>query len=198
MKSIALDNKYYLCIRYTRAANRQPEAAVSAEQINSTYPILAYDPATAMYSPYPNAPLFYSALPHASAGQPVGLQPGLGVSGIPRMQATAIPGRPGFQQYALPTIAGIPQIGAAGVPLGIPGASSGMPATGAPGARTLSARGRFRPTGTNRTFAGRGYLNLGRGYASTSASELPVVGGELISQVCDDQSNQIHFHCIYV
>ena len=98
--------------------------------------------------------------------------------GIP-YAATTLPAIPSNPRYAVPSqlqTIGVPQIGAAGVPLGIPGATTGM--TGAQG-RGVSIRGRNR--GVVRGAATRSVLNLGRGYAA--ASEVSMIGGDL--QVCN-------------
>lgn len=92
-----------------------------------------------------------------------------------------MPTIPPNPRYTVPSplqTIGVPQIGAAGVPLGIPGANTG--ASGSQG-RGVSLRGRNR--GGNRAVGARNLLNLGRGYA---ASEVSMLSGDL--QVCNEQS----------
>jgi len=103
----------------------------------------------------------------------------------------ALPTLPPAARYTIPPsirggVAHIPnlnvaQIGSAGVPLGIPGATTGVAGAQARGA---ALRGRNRVPGA-RGVAGRNLLNIGRGYA-TASPEISLVGGDL--QVCNGQS----------
>ena len=107
-------------------------------------------------------PIYYGGIPYAAAALPT-------ISSNPR--------------YSVPSPLqpiGVPQIGAAGVPLGIPGATTGV--SGAQGGRGVSLRGRSR--GVARGVGARSVLNLGRGYA---ASEVSMLSGDL--QVCNEQSS---------
>ncbi|XP_076818698.1 APOBEC1 complementation factor-like isoform X3 [Clavelina lepadiformis] len=151
-------------VRYTRAANRVNTEG--QESLAAAYPgfiTTAYDPATA-YS-YAGTPIYYGGVPYATAAIPA----------LPATPRYSVPStlRNDFTQ--LPAI-GIPQIGAAGVPLGIPGATTGM--VGAQAGRGVSLRGRNR--GAARGIGARNVLNLGRGYAS----EISMLGGDL--QASDD------------
>nr|XP_039273415.1 APOBEC1 complementation factor-like isoform X1 [Styela clava]XP_039273416.1 APOBEC1 complementation factor-like isoform X1 [Styela clava] len=135
-------------VRYTRASNRQALTEVE-EQLTpaAAYPyVQALDPATAAslaYQTYPGT-IYY----------PYGATPGMPGMQVAQRIPTTIPGRP-IQ------IGTVPQIGAAGVPLGIPGATSGIPG-GVGVGRGVAGRGRARGVAGARTMQQRGYF--GRGY----------------------------------
>ncbi|XP_039273418.2 APOBEC1 complementation factor-like isoform X3 [Styela clava] len=157
-------------VRYTRASNRQALTEVE-EQLTpaAAYPyVQALDPATAAslaYQTYPGT-IYY----------PYGATPGMPGMQVAQRIPTTIPGRP-IQ------IGTVPQIGAAGVPLGIPGATSGIPG-GVGVGRGVAGRGRARGVAGARTMQQRGYF--GRGYA-TSSPDVTLLGGDVLQhQIRDD------------
>lgn len=137
-------------VRYTRAANRQATSEAEETLATATFPYIGQatlDPAAALaYQSYPGA--VYYQYPSAPA-----------IQGVPLAQRIA--GNMAFPGRQTVQIGGVPQIGAAGVPLGIPGATSGIPGSVGAG-RGVTARGRGRGSAA-RAYQSRGFVGRGLG-----------------------------------
>jgi len=183
-------------VRYTRANNRpSTENADNQSTPFSAFVTTTYDPrfdpsGAGAYSFTPSGPIYYGQVPYATTALPT----------VQQLQRYPMPTaiRGGIAPQAVIPNLGTTTIGAAGVPLGIPGATTGVTSTqsrltgggGSGGGSLRSGRNRAGAAAATRGLVGRsgGYLNVSRGYANAAptcgGSEISVVGGNL--QVSDD------------
>jgi len=165
-------------VRYTRANNRtSTETPESHPTPFSGFVTTTYDPrfdpsgGAGAYSFTPSGPIYYGQVPYATTALPT----------VQQLQRYPMPTiRGGIAPQAVLPSLGVPTIGAAGVPLGIPGATTGV--TSSQG--RLSGAGSLRSGHRNRAAVaagataaasrgmmgrnGGGYLaNMNRGFQTT-------------------------------
>jgi len=175
-------------VRYTRANNRANGDATEGQGVPlSTFVTTAYDPrfdpssptAAGAYSLTPSGAIYYGQVPYATAA----------LQAVPQLQRYSLPQaiRGSLAPQAVVSGLGSSPIGAAGVPLGIPGATTGVTSSQSRLAGSGTSRSRSR-SGVVRGVVGRsgGYLNMTRGYATTSSSEQTCLVGTNQHQVSDD------------
>jgi len=160
-------------VRYTRANNRANGDATEGQGVPlSTFVTTAYDPrfdpssptAAGAYSLTPSGAIYYGQVPYATAA----------LQAVPQLQRYSLPQaiRGSLAPQAVVSGLGSSPIGAAGVPLGIPGATTGVTSSQSRLAGSGTSRSRSR-SGVVRGVVGRsgGYLNMTRGFPTTYYSQ---------------------------